>query len=349
MRWYEWSLKVLGAKLAIRRGAYRRGDSPWPTSSPTLADVPPAKRSRPISPACEALVAAGRRRRGGAAADRLRGSARPARRAGQLGRVPAHPRPGATSSEHGTRPRTTTSRRAPTSSSCWASATRRRSASWRSAAWRRKAGTRPTARTLSRRSPAPSSARSARSATSTRSPRPARCSTRRRPRTATASPAGADEAIVRRLVDAAIFPDLLARETGDRALEATGAGRRGDLRHAAGRRRRASSLAAGCDAEHGARPRRGGVVQERGELGGGCSSPRRSAAITTAPRSCAVLVAERPRERATLRRCGMFTAVARQGFELCGVRERPPQADRAGRTSGRSSRCCPDSSAPAPR
>ena len=42
-------------------------------------------------------------------------------------------------------------------------------------------------------------------------------------------------------------------------------------------------------------------------------------------RSCTI-VATRRASDAAMRRFRMFSAVARQGFELCGVRERPPQA-----------------------
>ncbi|HYN64456.1 MAG TPA: sigma-54 dependent transcriptional regulator [Candidatus Limnocylindrales bacterium] len=43
------------------------------------------------------------------------------------------------------------------------------------------------------------------------------------------------------------------------------------------------------------------------------------------PRACTIVAARRMTDVAT-RRLRMFAAIARQGFELCGVRERPPQA-----------------------
>ena len=58
-------------------------------------------------------------------------------------------------------------------------------------------------------------------------------------------------------------------------------------------------------------------------MGSGCS-PSRSAATTTARASCAIVAARRLTDAAT-RRLRMFAAIARQGFELCGARERPRQ------------------------
>jgi hypothetical protein len=58
MRWYEWSLKVLGVKLAIRRGAYDEAIRQAEELVHTRG-VPPRKRFRPSS-RVRSLVAAGR-------------------------------------------------------------------------------------------------------------------------------------------------------------------------------------------------------------------------------------------------------------------------------------------------
>jgi tetratricopeptide (TPR) repeat protein len=59
MRWYEWSLKVLGVKLAIRRGAYDEAVTQAEALVQT-AGVPPAEALQAELAACEALVAANR-------------------------------------------------------------------------------------------------------------------------------------------------------------------------------------------------------------------------------------------------------------------------------------------------
>ena len=59
MRWYEWSLRVLGVKLAIRRGAYDAAMAMAEEMVQTPG-VPPAEAIQAELAACEALVAAGR-------------------------------------------------------------------------------------------------------------------------------------------------------------------------------------------------------------------------------------------------------------------------------------------------
>jgi len=142
--------------------------------------------------------------------------------------------------------------------------------------------------------------------------------------------ADADEAIVRRLVDAAILPELLARETATAFLETLSANSvvvfvapsAGDLRVLA---------ASGTDTETArdiARTAAQGARENRGQplvlesLGRDHDGPRFCAVVSRALRD------------ADQRRLRMFAAVARQGFELCGARERPPQlAEQAGERS----------------
>jgi len=132
----------------------------------------------------------------------------------------------------------------------------------------------------------------------------------------------ADEAIVRRLVDAAIFPELLARETATALLESL------DARcavifvvSAAGDPRVLAAM--GCDADEAleiARAARRGGREHTGNplviesLGRDHDGPRFSA-----------IVLGTRRNDGDMRRFRMFSAVTRQGFELCGARERPAQ------------------------
>ena len=132
------------------------------------------------------------------------------------------------------------------------------------------------------------------------------------------SPADADDAIVRRIVDAAALPDLLGRETASALVEATGgegavvfvelAG--GDVRVVA---------SAGCDSDtaqalarstpHGHAAGRGMIVVE--PLGRDPEGPR-----------FALLASSRPIGHPVMRRLRMITTVARQGFALCAARDR---------------------------
>ncbi len=132
------------------------------------------------------------------------------------------------------------------------------------------------------------------------------------------SPADADDAIVRRIVDAAALPDLLGRETTSALIEATGgdgavlfvalAG--GDVRVIA---------SAGCDPDtaralarstpHAHAAGRGMIVVE--PLGRDPEGPR-----------FALLASSRPIGHPVMRRLRMIMTVARQGFALCAARDR---------------------------
>ena len=136
------------------------------------------------------------------------------------------------------------------------------------------------------------------------------------------SPADADDAIVRRMVDAAALVDLLGRETASALLEATAgdcaavvvAQAGGDVRVVA---------AAGCDADaaramarsalHGSAYGRGEFVVE--SLGRDPEGAR-----------FGIVASPRPIGHPVMRRLRMITAVARQGFALCAARDRVPDA-----------------------
>jgi DNA-binding NtrC family response regulator/tetratricopeptide (TPR) repeat protein len=133
------------------------------------------------------------------------------------------------------------------------------------------------------------------------------------------SPADADDAIVRRIIDAAALPDLLGRETAAALLEAAAgdcsaiyvvlAG--GDVRVVA---------TSGCDddvARAIARSAAGGHAVGRGTLvveplGRDPEGPR-----------FGLIASPRPIGHPVMRRLRMIAAVARQGFALCEARDRP--------------------------
>ena len=135
------------------------------------------------------------------------------------------------------------------------------------------------------------------------------------------SPADADDALVRRLVDAAILPELLARELASALVEAVAADVAvvfaelpgGDIRliaHSgadADGARTVARLAA-----HGSAYGTGSLVVEG--IGREPDGPR-----------AVVVAAARPLGPHLMRRIRMMAAVARQGFDLCGVRDRPTQ------------------------
>jgi DNA-binding NtrC family response regulator/tetratricopeptide (TPR) repeat protein len=132
------------------------------------------------------------------------------------------------------------------------------------------------------------------------------------------TPTDADDAIVRRLVDAAVLPDLLLVETSNALLEATGGDAAvvfvqaaGDDLHILGN--------LGCDvasAEALARGALGGTWTATGEialepLGHHPDGPRFGAVVSPAPIGYSVS-----------RRLRMIGAVARQGFDICAARDR---------------------------
>jgi DNA-binding NtrC family response regulator/tetratricopeptide (TPR) repeat protein len=134
-----------------------------------------------------------------------------------------------------------------------------------------------------------------------------------------ASPADADDAIVRRIVDAAALPDLLGRETAAAMLEAADAEcavvfvelSEGEIRVVA---------CVGCDegtarglarATRRAQPSGGTDTFVLEPLGRDVDGSR-----------FAVVASARPLGQPVMRRLAMITAVARQGFALCAARDR---------------------------
>lgn len=136
------------------------------------------------------------------------------------------------------------------------------------------------------------------------------------------SPADADDALVRRLVDAAILPELLARELTAALLEAVTADVAvvfvelpgGDVRVIA---------QAGVDVDGARSVARLGV--QGAAYGAGSLVVEGIGREPDGPRAVAV-ASGRPLGPHLMRRVRMMAAVARQGFDLCGARDRPTQA-----------------------
>jgi len=132
------------------------------------------------------------------------------------------------------------------------------------------------------------------------------------------SPADADDAIVRRIVDAAALPELLGRETAAALLEAAAADSSavfvelpdGDVRIVASAGSDADTASAlARSAAHGNAYGRGTMAVE--PLGRDVDGARYG-----------LVASPRPLGHPVMRRLRMIAAVARQGFALCAARER---------------------------
>jgi DNA-binding NtrC family response regulator len=130
----------------------------------------------------------------------------------------------------------------------------------------------------------------------------------------------ADEAVIRRLIDAAIFPELLGRETATALLETTEADAAVVFVAPPGGEVRVTA-AAGCDAGVAGALARAASQGSR-EFGEGLLLTEAVGKDHDGNRFCTIVAAKRLTDDAT-RRFRMFAAVARQGFDLCGARERP--------------------------
>jgi DNA-binding NtrC family response regulator/tetratricopeptide (TPR) repeat protein len=319
MRWYEWSLKVLGVKLAVRRGAFDEALA-MADELAYAAGVPPSEAIQADLAASEALLAAGRvqdaEQRLRACEDRLDPRGTPGtwgeflRIRGLINEQTARPSAAYHDFAQSANVFDLLGERYQAALSHLSMGRLSAEAGSPNAAQRYLNLAESVFKTLGAQ-------RDLDEATA------ARAKLARAP----ASGAGtavvdADEAIVRRLVDAAIFPELLARETATALLETLNAQCVVVFAAPAGGDPRILA-STGCDAEEAravARTASLGTREHRGHSLLLESLGREH----DAPRFCAIATAER-RSDADLRRLRMFSAVARQGFELCGARERPPQ------------------------
>jgi len=140
------------------------------------------------------------------------------------------------------------------------------------------------------------------------------------------SPADADDAIVRRIVDAAALPDLLARETTLALMEVAAADAAVLYVQGAGDEIRILA-ASGCD-EEAARALVRGFIQ-----GGSALSGQGRRTIVSEPLGreadgplSALVILPRPLGHPVARRMRMIASVARQGFALCAARDRSAHA-----------------------
>ena len=136
------------------------------------------------------------------------------------------------------------------------------------------------------------------------------------------SPADADDALVRRLVDAAVLPDLLARELAATLLEAVNADAAAVFAELPGGDVRLIAFS-GADADGSRTIAR--LAIQGGAYGAGVLIVEPIGREPDGPRH-AVLATARPLGHPQIRRVRMMAAVARQGFDLCGVRDRPTAA-----------------------
>jgi len=316
MRWYEWSLKVLGVKLAIRRGAYDEAIAIADELAKTPG-VPPAEAIQADLAACEALVAANRiaeaEQRIDLCESRLDPRTAPANW-GEFLRIRGaiHER---------------SERFSPAYHDFAQSVNvfellgeRYHSALSQLALGRLAArtGTRDSAEHhLDQAASVFRTLGAQRHLDEVEGARALLAQVL--PADVIVSPADADDAVVRRLIDASVLPDLLARETVTAVLEATEADAAvifvvpgaGEVRVVA---------MAGCDAAV-ARALARAAAQGNSAYGEGLLLTEPLGRGHDGPRHCTVVAAQRLTESA-MRRFRLFGAVAKQGFELCGARDR---------------------------
>ena len=318
-RWYEWSLKVLAAKLAIRRGAFHEAI----TAADEIArspGVPPAEALQADLVACEALVSAGRLQEAEQRLAEYETRLDPRTTPGNWGE---YLRLRGALHDRAERP-TEAYHDFAQSATVFDLLGERYQAALSHLALGRlaaRSGSRPAAERYLKQAAnifstlgAQRDLDEAEKATELLS----------QPSVGhyVASPADADDAIVRRLVDAAILPELLARETAAALLEVTQADAAVVFVASPGGEVRVVA-AAGCDMDVARAIARAASY--------GSSAYGEGLLVTDAIgrdydgiRSCAIATSCTLAHPA-MRRFRMITAVSRQGFELCGVRERPPQ------------------------
>jgi hydrogenase-4 transcriptional activator len=319
MRWYEWSLKVLAVKLAIRRGAYEDALA-MADELAAAAGVPPSEATQADLAASEALLAAGRidqaDRRLHGCEDRLDPRGAPGNW-GEFLRIRGlvHEQSNRHSAAYHDFAQ---------SANVFELLGERYQAALSQLSLGRLAAKAANATTAERYLALAEGVfktlGAQRDLDEVDAARLLLAETAPAARTVTS--ADAEEAIVRRLVDAAIFPELLARETATALLETMEADAAvvfvappgGDVRLLA---------SAGCDPSI-ARALARASCQGTREYGSDLLLTETLGRDHDGPRMSMVVVGQRPSDGA-LRRFRMFAAVARQGFELCGARERPSQ------------------------
>jgi DNA-binding NtrC family response regulator/tetratricopeptide (TPR) repeat protein len=319
MRWYEWSLKVLGAKLAIRRGAYEEALAMADELAATPG-VPPSEAIQADLTASEALLAAGRSDEAGRRLQHCEDRLDPRGAPGNWGE---YLRIRGLVHEHANRHSAAYHDFAQSANVFELLGERYHAALSQLSLGRLAAKTGPSAPAERYLGLAESVFTTLGAQRDLREIAAARqLLAQAAPPPASVSASDADEAIVRRLVDAAVFPELLARETATALLETIEANAavvyvapaEGEIRVLA---------SAGCEPAVAVALARA-ASQGSQEYVGDLLLTEALGRDHDGPRSGTIVVPRRPSDGA-LRRFRMYSAVARQGFELCGSRERPPQ------------------------
>ena len=317
MRWYEWSLKVLAVKLAIRRGDFADALA-MADALAAAPGVPPAESIQADLAASEALLAAGRvdeaERRLEGCEDRLDPRGAPGNW-GEFLRIRGlvHEQSNRASAAYHDFAQ---------SANVFELLGERYQAALSHLSLGRLAATAGTVATAERYLALAESVFTTLGAQRDLNETVAARRVLAQAAPAPAAAVDADDAIIRRLVDAAIFPELLARETATALLETSEADAAvvfvavptGEVRVLA---------SAGCDAAIAPALARA-AAQGNQEFGSEKLLTESLGRDHDGPRTC-VIVIRRQLNEAVIRRFRMFCAVARQGFELCGARERPAQ------------------------
>jgi DNA-binding NtrC family response regulator/tetratricopeptide (TPR) repeat protein len=319
IRWYEWSLRVLGVKLAIRRGAFDEAIAIAEEMVRT-PNVPASDAIQAELAACEALVAGGRVRDAEVRLERCETKMDPRSAPASWGEFL---RIRGTVHDQSNRP-VAAHHDFAQSANVFELLGERYNAAVSNLALARlavAAGNRPAAQRYMNQANATFGTLGAeRDLTEVEALRAQLDAT---PGSHLPLLADQDDAVVRRLVDAAILPDLLARETATSLLEALEADAAVVFTTARGGEARIAATA-GCT-DHVARALARAAHQGSISYGEGMLLTEPLGRDRDTPRFCTVVAASGLTESAG-RRLRMFAAVARQGFELCGARERPAVA-----------------------
>ena len=315
-QWYEWSIRVLEAKLAVRRGAFDEGLR----LADEIVHAPSAPTSEAIQAeliACEAMLKAGRTAEAHKRLLTVNERLDPRERPGTWGeslrlRAEIHARMGESAEAYHDLAQSASvfdllGERYQRAVSHLALARLATNAGARSQAEQYLAASAPVFESLG----------AARDLEETRSVA-ARLSTIGTGEYV-GSPAHADDAFVRRLIDAAVLPQLLGRETAAVLLEGLNADAAAVYVQPSSADVRMLGWS-GCDSDSAralARAAVQGVAYGAGvlviePLGRDYDGPR-----------VAVVVSSRPIDDSARRRLRMIASVANQGFQLCALRERP--------------------------
>jgi len=317
-RWYEWSVRVVGARLALERGDINAALAQAEETT-RLTDAPPADALQAELIACEALLAAGRENEAEERVARIAPRLVPAAMPGAWGeflrlraRLEVHA--GRTTEAYHDLSQ---------SISVFEMLGERHQAGLSHLALARLVA-RAGARSLASRHAAKAveifqalgAAPALAQASKVVEPAPATVAAEY-----LGSPLNADDVTVRRLVEAAVLPDLLARETVAAMLEAVDGDAAVLFVHTSGENVRMLAQA-GCDAEAALTLTRSALSGSA--YGGGSIVVEALGYDHDGPRMVAVTVPH-PMGHPEARRLRLIATVAGQGFHLCAARERRVQ------------------------